>query len=178
MGPPARMRRTDPCLPTLGSLPRRAGASTGPSWAEIQRLLLVSLPVWHPLADLRPGRKDGRVGEVTDLIASLDEPQSTMLERLRARTVELVPEAEEGRSYGMPALRYRGRPLVSVVAAKHGYSLFPFSSDVVARAVAALDGFDSTKGGIKFTDERPIPDHVFEQIVLSRRDEIDGSGRR
>ena len=78
----------------------------------------------------------------------------------------------------MPALRYRGRPLLSVVAAKQGYSLFPFSSEIVSRAIAALDGFDSTKGGIRFTEERPIPDEVFEQIVLSRRDEIDASGRR
>lgn len=113
------------------------------------------------------------MGDVTDYIAGLDEPARALLERLRVRALELVPTAEEGKSYGMAALRYRGRPLLSVVAAKHGYSLFPFSSEIVERAVAALPGFDSTKGGIRFTDTNPIPDHVFDRIVQDRREEID-----
>ena len=115
------------------------------------------------------------MGDVTDYIAGLDEPARALLERLRVRTLELVPGADEGKSYGMAALRYRGRPLLSVVVAKHGYSLFPFSSEIVERATAALPGFDSTKGGIRFTDARPIPDEVFDRMVLDRRDQIDAA---
>jgi uncharacterized protein YdhG (YjbR/CyaY superfamily) len=117
------------------------------------------------------------MGEVMDYIASVGDPASATLERLRVRTLALVPDAEEGKSYGMAALRYRGRPLISVVAAKHGYSLFPFSPAVVERAVADLPGFDYSKGGIRFTDDRPIPDAVYDRIVLDRRDEIDSSRR-
>jgi uncharacterized protein YdhG (YjbR/CyaY superfamily) len=113
------------------------------------------------------------MGEVTDYITGLDEPARTLLERLRVRTLALVPDAEEGKSYGMAAMRYRGRPLISVVAAKHGYSLFPFSSEIVERVLQDLPGFDSTKGGIRFTDARAIPDGVFDRIVLDRRDQID-----
>jgi uncharacterized protein YdhG (YjbR/CyaY superfamily) len=115
------------------------------------------------------------MGAVADYIASVDEPTRSMLERLRDRALGLVPDAAEGKSYGMAALRYRGRPLVGVVAAKHGYSVFPFSSRVVEQAIADLDGFDSTKGGIRFTDARPIPDAVFDRLVLERRDEIDAA---
>jgi uncharacterized protein YdhG (YjbR/CyaY superfamily) len=115
------------------------------------------------------------MGEVADYIASVDEPARSMLERLRGRTLALVPDAAEGKSYGMAALRYRDRPLISVVAAKHGYSVFPFSPSVVEQAIADLDGFDSTKGGIRFTDARPIPDAVFDRLVLNRRDEIDAA---
>jgi uncharacterized protein YdhG (YjbR/CyaY superfamily) len=115
------------------------------------------------------------MGEVTDYIAAVDEPARSMLERLLARTLAIVPDAAEGRSYGMAALRYRNRPLVSVVATKQGYSVFPFSSHVVERAVADLDGFDTTKGGIRFTDAKPIPDRVFDRLVRHRRDEIDAA---
>jgi uncharacterized protein YdhG (YjbR/CyaY superfamily) len=115
------------------------------------------------------------MGEVTDYIASVDEPARSMLQRLLARTLALVPDAVEGKSYGMAALRYRGRPLISVVVAKHGYSVFPFSSHVVEQAIADLDGFDSTKGGIRFTDARPIPDAAFDRLVRGRRDEIDSA---
>ena len=73
----------------------------------------------------------------------------------------------------MAALRYRGRPLISVVATKQGYSAFPFSPAVVANAIHGREGLDSTKGGIRFTGERPLPDEVFDALVLGRRDEID-----
>jgi uncharacterized protein YdhG (YjbR/CyaY superfamily) len=115
------------------------------------------------------------MGEVTEYIAGLEEPARALLERLRMRTLALVSGAEEGRSYGMAALRYRGRPLISVVAAKHGYSLFPFSSEIVEGVVADLPGFESTKGGIRFTDAHPIPDEVYDRIVRDRRNEIDAA---
>jgi uncharacterized protein YdhG (YjbR/CyaY superfamily) len=72
-------------------------------------------------------------------------------------------------------LRYRGRPLISVVRTKQGYSVFPFSSTVVASVIAEIEGFDSTKGGIKFTDERSLPDSAFDALVARRRDEIDAA---
>jgi uncharacterized protein YdhG (YjbR/CyaY superfamily) len=115
------------------------------------------------------------MGDVTDYIADLDEPARSVLDRYRTRAVTVVPEAEEGTSYGMPALRYRGRPLISVVLTTQGYSVFPFSSVVVASVVGQIDGFDSTKGGIKFTDERQLPDPAFDALVARRRDEIDAA---
>lgn len=113
------------------------------------------------------------MAEVTDYIASLEEPARSVVDGWRFRALELVPSADEGRSYGMPALRYRGRPLVSVIATKGGYSVFPFSADVVAGVVPRLDGFAATKGGIRFTDRQPLPADAFTDLVVRRRDEID-----
>ena len=115
------------------------------------------------------------MGEVTDYIAGLDEPARSLLEGYRARAVELVPGIDEGTSYGMAALRYRGRALISVVATKQGYSVFPFSAEVVAGTVAGAEGLDSTKGGIRFSDAKPLPAEVFDALVLRRRDEIDAA---
>lgn len=115
------------------------------------------------------------MGEVTGYIAGQGEPARSVLERFRARAVSAVPETDEGTSYGMAALRYKGRPLVSVVSTKQGYSVFPFSAEVVGSVIAELDGFDSTKGGIKFTDERLLPDAAFDALVARRRDEIDAA---
>ena len=112
---------------------------------------------------------------MTDYIAGLGEPARAVLERYMARATAIVPEADEGRSYGMAALRYRGRPLVSVVSTKLGYSVFPFSAEVVDSVIRELDGFDSTKGGIKFTDEHPLPANAFDALVERRRDEIDAA---
>ena len=115
------------------------------------------------------------MGEVTDYIAGVDEPARSVLERYRARALTVVPEAEEGTSYGMAALRYRGRPLISVVSTKQGYSVFPFSPAVVESVIAEFDGFESTKGGIRFTDKRHLPNKAFDALVQRRRDEIDAA---
>jgi uncharacterized protein YdhG (YjbR/CyaY superfamily) len=115
------------------------------------------------------------MAELTEYIASLEEPARSVVDGWRTRALELVPDAEEGTSYGMAALRYRGRPLISVVATKAGYSVFPFSAEVVMRVSPRLEGVPSTKGGIRFTDARPLPDAVFAELVVGRRDEIDAA---
>ncbi|ASR37284.1 hypothetical protein BAY61_22355 [Prauserella marina] len=114
------------------------------------------------------------MGEVTDYVGTLEEPARSLVGKLIAHAGELVPEHEEGMSYGMPALRYRGRPLVSIVVTRRGYSLFPFSSTVVATVTEGQD-IETTKGGIRFTDARPVPVAVVEKAVLARKAEIDAS---
>lgn len=128
---------------------------------------------------LRPGPSSlcqtPGVGTVTEYLAGLDTPARSLLGRLRVRAMELVPSADEGMSYGMAALRYRGRPLIAVQATKAGYSAYPFSAVVVAAVVARHAGLDATKGGIRFTDERPLPADAYDALVLARRDEIDAA---
>jgi uncharacterized protein YdhG (YjbR/CyaY superfamily) len=115
------------------------------------------------------------MGAVVDYISGLEEPARSLLERYRARAVELVPTSEEGASYGMAALRYRGRPLVSVIRTRQGYSVYPFSPAVVTGVVDGFAGLDPTKGGIRFTDARPLPEGAFDALVSGRRDEIDAA---
>lgn len=114
------------------------------------------------------------MGEVDDYLAGLDPDTARVLGVVYARALELVPEAEQGSGYGMPALRYRGKPLVSAIATKHHLSLFPFSGAVVAAVAGELEGFDLSKGTIRFTDERPLPEPVVTRLVELRRAEIDG----
>lgn len=85
----------------------------------------------------------------------------------------MVPNAEEGRSYGLPAFRYRGRPLLGVRASKDHLSVFPFSSAVVAVVREELAGFDISKGTVRFTPDRPIPDSALEHLVSRRLREIE-----
>ncbi|HET9938105.1 MAG TPA: DUF1801 domain-containing protein [Gaiella sp.] len=114
------------------------------------------------------------MGEVDDYLAGLDPDTARVLGAVYARALELVPEAEQGTGYGMPALRYRGKPLVSAIATKRHLSLFPFSGAVVAAVAGELDGFDLSKGTIRFTGERPLPEPVVTRLVELRRAEIDG----
>ena len=114
------------------------------------------------------------MGEVDDYLAGLDEATGRVLGGIYARARALVPDVEQGTSYGMPALRYRGKPLVSAIETKHHLSLFPFSGKVVAAVAPDLDGYDVSKGTIRFSAEHPLPDAVVTRVVELRRAEIDG----
>jgi uncharacterized protein YdhG (YjbR/CyaY superfamily) len=118
------------------------------------------------------------MGELSDYIAGLEAPERDLIERIRARAMSLVPEAGEGVSYGMPALRYRDSPLVSVMSAKGHIGLYPFSPAVVTAVSGELDGYSWSKGTIRFTPEHPLPDSLVDRVILLRRDEIDAAKKR
>lgn len=114
--------------------------------------------------------------EYTEYIHGLPEDQQTIVGGWRLRAQEQAPgPVQEGMSYGMPALRYRGRPLVSIVATKAGYSIFPFSAEVVAAVLPQLEGYATTKGGIRFTAAKPLPVKVFDAMIAARVAEIDAA---
>ena len=112
------------------------------------------------------------MSEMDDYLADVAEPDRAALERIRRVVKELVPQAEEGKSYGMPALKYNKRPLVGFVAAKKHLSIFPFSPAAIDVVRERLDGFDLGKGTIRFSPERPVPDNVLADLVRARRQEI------
>ena len=115
------------------------------------------------------------MGTVTDYLAGVEDPsRRAELSRLVDIARRIVPDAEEGMGYGMPALRHRGKPLFAVVAAAKHLSLFPFSGSIVESLADELDGYSVSKGTIRFDVERPLPEDVVERIVRMRVDEIEG----
>jgi uncharacterized protein YdhG (YjbR/CyaY superfamily) len=97
------------------------------------------------------------------------------VEHVRALARQVVPDAVDGRGYGMPALRYRDRPLLSVMPARHHIGLYPFSPAVVDAVADQLGGYSFAKGTIRFTATHPLPDELVVRIVELRRDEIDAA---
>ena len=115
-----------------------------------------------------------------DLMSAIDQyldrlppEQRAALARVRAVVEELEPVAEEGESYGIPAFLYAGRPLLGFRAAKKHLSVFPFSPAAVEAVKDRLEGFDLSKGTIRFTPEQPVPEDVLADIVRARKEEIE-----
>jgi uncharacterized protein YdhG (YjbR/CyaY superfamily) len=116
--------------------------------------------------------------EFTEYVASLEGAARDAVEHVRERALQLVPDAEEGMSYGMAALRYRGSPLISARATAQHIGLYPFSPPVIEALAPDLASFSTSKGSIRFTPEHPLPDDVLDRIILFRRDEIDAMRAR
>jgi uncharacterized protein YdhG (YjbR/CyaY superfamily) len=109
-----------------------------------------------------------------DYLATVPEAQRAELERIRQVVRRTVPDAEEATSYGMPAFKYKKRPLLGFKASKNHLSVFPFSPEAVHAARSALAGFDLSKGPVRFTPQKPIPKPALEQLLRHRLREIEG----
>ena len=114
---------------------------------------------------------------VDDYFSSLDASARTAFEHIRDLVMEMAPEAEQGTSYGMAALRYNQKPLLAFRAARQHLSIFPFSSRVVDAVRDQLTVFELSKGTIRFTAASPLPDQVVRDIVRYRIQEIAGRAR-
>lgn len=112
------------------------------------------------------------MGSVDDSLADVPEPDRACLQRVIDIARAVVPEAVDGMSYGMPALKFEGKALIGVVAAAKHLSLFPFSAEVIDAVAGKLEGYSLSKGTIRFTRDHTVPDEVVEEIVRLRRDEI------
>ena len=110
-----------------------------------------------------------------DYLDGLPREQREALARVRAIVDRVAPDAEEGESYGMPAFLYAGRPLLGFRAAKKHLSVFPFSPAAIEAVEGRLEGFDLSKGTIRFSPDRPVPEDVLADLVRERKQEITAS---
>lgn len=112
------------------------------------------------------------MGSVDDALAGLPPADAAALAHVVAVARRLAPDAEDGVSYGVPALRVAGKPLVGVSRASRHLALYPFSTAAVDAVRDALDGFEVSKGTVRFTADRPLPEDVLVRLLAARLAEI------
>jgi uncharacterized protein YdhG (YjbR/CyaY superfamily) len=117
------------------------------------------------------------VGDVGEYLSNIDGADRDALARVFDIAREVVPDAEEGTSYGMASLLYRDKGLIATTRAKKFLSLYPFSGSVIAAVSDALGDFETTTGSVHYSVDHPLPDDVVRRIVEARRDEIDSRAR-
>ena len=115
------------------------------------------------------------MAEIDEYLAGLDSENAEIIGDAYATARTLVPEAEQGISYGMPALIFHSRPLLSLMRAKGHIGIYPYSAVVVAavlETLPAIDGLSAAKGTVRLPLGAEIPEVVIRQLVLARSDEI------
>jgi uncharacterized protein YdhG (YjbR/CyaY superfamily) len=113
--------------------------------------------------------------EVESFLAGLPVDVRAALEHLRSVIRAAVPEATESVSYGVPAFKYRGRPLVSYGATKTHCAFYVQSPAVMAAHASALAGYDTSKGTVRFQTDTPLPDDLVTTLVRARMAETDAA---
>lgn len=115
------------------------------------------------------------MGTIDDYLADLDPGDAAVIGHAYDIAREVVPEAEQGLGYGMPALTYRGKSLLSLMRAKKHVGVYPFSPAAINEIAELLDGVDTDKGTIRFQPDAPLPDDTIRALVRARKVQIEGS---
>jgi uncharacterized protein YdhG (YjbR/CyaY superfamily) len=111
---------------------------------------------------------------IDQYLAGVKPEQRVALETLRRTIRTVAPEAEECISYGLAAFRLNGRPLVAFGAAANHCAFYPMSSSTVEAFQDRLKRFDTSKGTIRFTVDRPLPTALVRKLVKARMAESSG----
>ena len=83
----------------------------------------------------------------------------------------IAPDAEPSTSYGIPAFRINGRPLVWFAAFKQHCSFFPGAGAIRIHS-AALTKYKTSKGTIQFPHGNPPPSGLVAKLVKARLAEM------
>jgi uncharacterized protein YdhG (YjbR/CyaY superfamily) len=105
---------------------------------------------------------------VEEFVAAVPDEARRTLEKLRRTIRAAAPEATEAISYGVPAFKHKGRPLVGYGAAKGHCALYVMSPKVMEAHAADLEGYDTSKGTIRFPAGEPLPAALVKKLVKAR----------
>ena len=114
--------------------------------------------------------------EVDAFLARLPDDQRAALESLRRMIRAAVPAATEAISYGVPAFKLNGRPLVSYGAGKAHCAFYVQSPAVMEAHAAELTAYETSKGTVRFDPANPLPADLVETLVRARVTEIHPDG--
>jgi uncharacterized protein YdhG (YjbR/CyaY superfamily) len=112
-------------------------------------------------------RTKGTPKDVDEYLASIPEPASGMLKKMRTVIRAAAPrEAMESISYGIPALKYRSMSIGFAAFKKH-CSLFPGAA-VLKTLESEVKGCKTSKGTIQFPLDKPLPIALVKKLVDAR----------
>jgi uncharacterized protein YdhG (YjbR/CyaY superfamily) len=107
--------------------------------------------------------------EVDNYLASLEEPKRGTLEALRRTILDIIPEAEECISYGVPAFRLQGKVIAGFAAFKNHLSYLPHSGSVFTELGDAIAQYTTSAGALRFPVDRPLSKALVKKLIAIRR---------
>ena len=109
----------------------------------------------------------GKPRSIDEYLAPLSAEKRAALQKLRRAIKAAAPGAEECISYDMPCFRLEGRMLVGF-AAWANHCAFYAGSAPMAACKKELEAYDTSKGTIRFHEDRPLPVTLVRKLVKAR----------
>ncbi len=113
------------------------------------------------------------MSEIDTYLSDAPEPQRATLTQLRAVLAGMLPDAEEGLSYGVPAFKVGGRPVAGFAYAKKHCSYFPHSGAILDQVEdALLAGHEWSKGTLRFPIDEIPSEELLRRLIDLRLAQI------
>ena len=93
--------------------------------------------------------------------------QETMIE-MRNRILEILPDAEEVISYGMPAFKVDGTVVAGLLANKNHVGYYPFSGSILKLFPEELAKYKKTMSAIHVPIDKPLPKGLLKKLIKAR----------
>ena len=106
--------------------------------------------------------------EIDRYLDALEEPKRSTLALLRQRILDVIPEAEQGISYGVPAFKVRGKTIAGFAAFKNHLSYLPHSGSVFPQLKDELKGYSTSTGALRFDIGHALPAPLVEKLIAVR----------
>ena len=109
---------------------------------------------------------------IDEYLSTVSDDARPTLEALRRTIKAMVPSAVEAIGYGMPVLKYQGRPLIYFGAWKSHCAIYGVNADGLQDELAA---YETSKGTIRFPLDKPLPEALLRTLVSTRIAEIEAA---
>jgi uncharacterized protein YdhG (YjbR/CyaY superfamily) len=110
----------------------------------------------------------GKPRTIDQYLGTLPEDQRRALSKVRQAIRAAAPHAEECISYSLPAFRLDGKLLVGFGASRSHCAFYPMSGTTVAAHKDDLEGYETSKGTIRFSADEPLPAALIRRLVRTR----------
>jgi len=109
--------------------------------------------------------------DIEAYIKNFPETVQTILRQVRETIHQAIPEADESISYGMPAFKYKGKPVVYFGGWQShiGFYATPSGNEAFRKELSPYQG---AKGSVKFPLDQPMPYELIEKIARYRLEEV------
>lgn len=100
-------------------------------------------------------------------IEEFPENIQTILQQVYRALEEVLPDAEETISYGMPTFKIDGKNVVHFAAFKNHIGFYP-TPDGISEFEKELSHYKGAKGSVQFPLDKPMPLDLMKRIALFR----------
>jgi len=95
-------------------------------------------------------------------------PQKETMAEMRLRILQVIPEADEVVSYGMPAFKVDGHVVAGLQSHKNHVGYYPFSGSILNLFTKELKTFSTTKSAIHVPIDKPLSKTLLSKLIKAR----------